>query len=150
MNNKSLSFIGEQVKINANWHLNIDERMLGNNVKRIMNDISNDKMIDSEYYYLSHPKVLKVMMERINESMIRAHIIADALFNSIFPSSSIGVSIMNTNQYNYLMGKRGEIYNENVTIATNYKIFYNCLQIIQQNGDPIQAFTCIRGTKIKY
>ena len=152
MNNKNRpSFIEEQAKINGNFHNFISDQDISKNAKRIFNDISNNNMkIDQHYYYLTHPRILKTLLDEARNEY-KTHLIEyNALYeyNMKFMYNITNQNpIISVSEIAIETAKRIDYHSKFVNA---YWFMYNALLYIKNGADPLQAFQNIRGSGYKY
>ena len=78
---KKRSFFQEQRESNANPNFfnNMDITLLRNNVRRIIRDVAEDNIIDSDYIYFTNKRVLDACIQESYESWQSCQVIRHAL-----------------------------------------------------------------------
>lgn len=147
-NNNQLSFIGEQVKINANWHNNINEDFLRKNIRRIFNDITQNKMLEQEYYYLANPTVLNILyreaFDKYSENLYLYDVCNFYNRSSSYRPSDPGMPI------DIYRIKGSKLIGQFAANTFSYKNMVDALTAIMNGVMPQQAFVNLRGSNIKF
>lgn len=146
-NNQQLSFIGEQVKINANWHNNINEDFLRKNARRIFNDISQNKMLEQEYYYLTNPAVLNILYKEANDKYLENSVLYRACS---FYSQSIQKPLDSNIPPTVDKVVISKLIGQYATNTFTYGNMVTALAAIMNGVMPQQAFANLRGSNAKF
>lgn len=146
-NNNQLSFIGEQVKINANWHNNINEDFLRKNARRIFNDIAQNKMLEQEYYYLTNPTVLNILYKEANDKYLENSVLyrACSFYNQSI-QKPLDPNIPPTIDRVVI----SKLIGQYTTNTFTYGNMVSSLAAIMNGTLPQQAFANLRGSNAKF
>lgn len=146
-NNNQLSFIGEQVKINANWHNNINEDFLRKNARRIFNDIAQNKMLEQEYYYLTNPAVLNILYKEANDKYLENSVLyrACSFYNQSI-QKPLDPNIPPTVDRVVI----SKLIGQYTTNTFTYGNMVSSLAAIMNGVSPQQAFANLRGSNAKF
>ena len=79
--NKKKSYFAEQREANSNPNFfnNVDPSVLRNNVRRIIRDVADDLIIDTDYIYFKNERVINACIQESYENWQSCQVIARAL-----------------------------------------------------------------------
>ena len=134
---KKRSFFQEQRESNSNPNFfnNMDVMVLRNNVRRIIRDVADNNILDTDYVYFTNQRVLSACLQESYESFQTCQVIRHALIsyrtiilprNMVSPDVDVNLDyVLTANELTKISAK------ENIW-ATAYKIFTD----INNGADP--------------
>lgn len=136
-NKKKRSFFQEQreTNTNPNFFNNMDIVLLRNNVRRIIRDIADNNILDTDYVYFTNERVLDACLQESYESFQTCQVIRHALISYrsiILPNRMVSPDIDIDLDYILTANELTKISAKENIWATAYKLFSD----IKNGADP--------------